>query len=319
MAEATMSKDANANVMDITAPEALSAGEVIELPDGRASVTASLVGFPSGDPAAQFTAGLFTMAKTTGVVILDGAPLYWDRSANTATPLKALAGADFYLGVAVGDAAAADTTVVADLNVQPVYTIDVMQDATETVNVGDAAVTMGPGYANLNIAATSEAEKTDIMSQHSVPVVSGSAIPFIVEGRFAVIDTPSGAATDFNIGIANDTHATSGDTITEAVFLHFDNALDIYAESDDGTTEVAATDTTVDATEGVYIDFAFDCRDLNDIQIYLDGVLVLPDTVFKLNAATGPIKLLTHVEKTTGTEVGILRVANLTVRTPDVT
>jgi predicted RecA/RadA family phage recombinase len=317
VAEATTSKDANANALDVIAPEALAVGthKVLQSADGRAGVVASSLAVASGDKVTLITNGQFTVIKTDGVVILDGAKVYWDRSANSATPLKALAGADFYAGVAVGDWASDATSMVIDLNLLPAYTIDVMRDATETVNVGDATVAMGPGYATLNIAATSEAEKTDIMSQHSVPVT----VPFIVEGRFAVIDTPSGAATDFNIGIANDTHATDGGAITEAVFIHFDNALDIFLESDDGTTEVAPTDSTVDATEGVYIDFAFDCRDLTDIQIYLDGVLMLPDTVFALGDATGPIKLLTMIEKTTGTEVGILRIAELTMRTPDIT
>jgi predicted RecA/RadA family phage recombinase len=316
MAEAALCKDASS--VTIVAPEALSSGEIIQLPDGRAGITLGLQTVPVGEFAEMAVERTFTVAKSASVVILDGAPIYWDRSANSATPLHALAGADFFLGVAIGDAAAADTTVVVDLNVQPVYTIDSLIDMVDIVNVGAAAVTMLPGAANLNIAATSEAEKTDIMTQMSVPVVSGSAIPFIVEGRIAIIDTPSGAATDFNIGLANDTHATSADSITEFVFLHFDNGLNILAQSADGTTSTSAIDTTVDAVEGVYFDFVFDCRDLDDILIYINGVNVLPDSDFTLADATGPIKLLTHVEKTNGTEVGILRVAKLAIRTTEV-
>ena len=319
MADAILVKDNNANSMEIVAPEVISPHEILQMPDGRAGVGTKVSGnVVAGDVSTHQLAGQFTITKTASVVILDGAPLYWDRSANSATPLHALAGADFYLGVAVGDAASAATTVVVDLNLQPAYTIDAMADMVDIVNVGDAAVTMLPGAANMNIAATSEAEKTDILSQMSVPVVSGSAIPFIVEGRIAIIDTPSGAATDFNIGLANATHATSADSITEYVFLHFDNALNILAQSADGTTTTSAVDTTVDAVEGTYFDFAFDCRDLDDIQIYINGVLVLPDSDFTLADATGPIKLLAHIEKTTGTEVGILRVAELTIRATEV-
>lgn len=313
MADAIISKDVD-TITVVTPTAGYAAGEIIQLADGRAAFVLGMVARVAGDQAALQPSGQVTAAKTASVVILKGAPLYWDRSANTVTPLKAVAGADFFIGSAVADAAAADTTVVVDLNVEPNYTIDIFRDMTDTVNVGDANVSMQPGFAKLSILATSEAEKTDIMSQHSVPV----AVPFIVEGRAAVFDTPSGAATDFNIGIANGTHATSADTIAESLFLHFDNALDILVESDDGTTEVAADDSTVDAVENTYFDFAFDARDLTDIQVYINGVNVLPAVVFKLDAATGPLKLLAHIEKTTGTEVGELRVSKLALRAMDV-
>jgi predicted RecA/RadA family phage recombinase len=315
MAEATLSKDANANAMDVTAPEALSVGEVIQLPDGRAGVTAALAGEASGDPATLLTAGQFTVAKTASVVILDGDQLYWDRSANTATPLKAVAGADSPLGVAVGDATAAATTCVVDLNVKPVYTIDLLKDPSDTVLVNDATIVKIGGYVKMNIIATSEAEKVDMMSIASVPVT----VPFIVEGRCAAYVIGSDNTVDFNIGIANATHATSADTIGESCFLHLDETLSIFAESDDGTTEVAATDTTVDCVDDTYFDFRMDCRDLSDIQIYINGVNVLPASVFNIAAATGPLKLLAHVEKTTGTATGEYRIAHLALRTTDVT
>lgn len=312
MGEAAISKDAT--TIDVLAPAAgYASGEVIQLSDGRASFVVGLKAVASGCPAALKTDGQVTLAKTASVVILEGAPLYWDRSAGTCTPLKAVAGGDFFCGVAIADAASADTTVVVDLNVQPAYTIDIMRDPVDAVPVGAATIAMGPGYAKLNIIATSEAEKIDALSQHSIPV----GVPFIVEGRVMIFDTPSGAATDFNIGLANGTHATNAETVTEYLYLHFDNALDIKALSTDGTTTVTVADTTVDATENVYFDFAFDCRDLSDIQVYINGVLVLPDTVFVLSDATGPLKLLAHLEKTTGTEVGELRVDKFAIRATD--
>ena len=315
MAEATLLKDANANAYDGAAPEALDSGEVTQLPDGRAGVAAGFKAVASGDPATWITRGQFTFAKTASIVILDGAKVWWDRSANTATPLRPVAGADFYLGVAVGDAASAATTVVVDINKLPSYTIDLFRDAVDDVAVGDAALTMGPGCAKFNILATSEAEKIDALSQHSIPVT----VPFIVEGRMASFVIGTDNTVDMNVGIANATHATSADTITESCFIHLDETLDIFAESDDGSTEVAATDTLVDCVDNTYFDFAMDCRDLTDIQIYINGVLVLGATVFALGDATGPLKLLVHVEKTTGTATGELRISNLTVRATDVT
>jgi len=37
------------------------------------------------------------------------------------------------------------------------------------------------------------------------------------------------------------------------------------------------------------------------VQLYVNAVNVLPVSVFRLDAATGPLGLLAHVEKTTGT------------------
>lgn len=315
MAEATLSKDGNANTMDVTAPAAMAAGQVFQLPDGRAGVTAGLAGFASGDPATLITAGQFTFTKTATLVVLDGAPVYWDRSANTATPLRAAAGADYYLGVAVGDSATATTTVVVDINVQPSYTIDLLADPGVSIAVGDAALSYQGGSAVFNILATSEAEKIDLISYRSIPVT----VPFIVEGRMASFVIGTDNTVDMNVGLANATHATSADTITESMFIHLDETLDINIESDDNSTEVAATDSTVNCVDNTYFDFAFDCRDLTDIQIYINGVNVLPASVFKLNAATGPLCLLAHVEKTTGTATGEMRVAKLALRATDIT
>ena len=323
MAEALLSKDAD--TIDVITPAAgYAAGEVIQLTDGRAAFVVGLLPRVSGDPAALKTRGQVTLAKKAAVVILEGAPLYWDRSAGTVTPLKAVAGADFFIGVAVSDEIAAATTVVVDLNVEPHYTIDIFRDPTDTVIVlsaGTPAVTMGPGYAKITFSATAEAQKADIMSKHSIPIdPAGDVIPFIVEGRAAIYDIGDNAALDINIGLANGTHATDADEITNSLFLHLDGtALSILAESDDGTTEVAAADTLVDAVDDTYFDFAFDCRDLTDIQIYINGVNVLAATEFKLDAATatGPMKLLVHLEKTSDNTTADVRVNKLALRATD--
>jgi len=303
----------------VTAEAALAAGEIIQLPDGRAGYVAGLRALVAGDEAGIQVAGRVTVAKTASVVILKGDEVHWDRSANTATPLKAVAGADFSDGVAVKDAAATDTTVEIELNAKPVYVVDVMRDPTDTAIVKTAGTdldfSMGPGYINMYLSTThAEANKIDVLSQHSVPVT----VPFIVEGRMAVYDIGDEASVDINVGIANGTHADDADTITESVFLHLDGtALDIKAESDDGTTEVAATDTLADAVDDTYFDFRFDCRDLTSIKIYINGVRVLSTSTFKLNAATGPMKLLAHIEKGANDTPGHIRINHLAIRTMD--
>ena len=88
MAEAAQSKSADAFAFDVTAPEALSSGEILQLADGRASVTAGLKDIASGNPATLKTHGQFTVAKIVTASVLAGGKLWWDRSASTATPLR---------------------------------------------------------------------------------------------------------------------------------------------------------------------------------------------------------------------------------------
>jgi predicted RecA/RadA family phage recombinase len=317
MSEVTLVNDSDC--LEVTAEAALASGEMIQLPDGRAGYKAAQRAAAIGDSAGIQVKGRVKVAKTASVVILKGDEVFWDRSANTATPLQAVADADFSCGVAVEDAAAAATTVEIELNAKPRYTIDIMQDPTDTVIVKTAGTdldfSMGPGYAKMALSTThAEANKIDILSKQAVPVT----VPFIVEGRMAVYEIGDEASLDINVGIANGTHADNADTIGESVFFHLDGtALDIKAESDDGTTEVAATDTTVNAVDDTYFDFRIDCRDLTAIKLYINGVAVLASTAFKLDKATGPMKLLAHIEKGANDTPGEIRIAKLAIRTMD--
>lgn len=61
-AEAVLSKDAD--TIDVTTPSAgYAAGEVIQLPDGRAGVVCGLTAKVSGDAAALKTTGQHTLQK----------------------------------------------------------------------------------------------------------------------------------------------------------------------------------------------------------------------------------------------------------------
>ena len=131
------------------------------------------------------------------------------------------------------------------------------------------------------------------------------------------LDSQWGASnrSDTNIGLANATHATDADSITESLFIHLDGgSVNIYAESDDGTTEVAATDTTIDYTAGTPFLAQWDLSNTSDIQLYIDGVNVLPSSVFKLNVAAGPLKLLAYSEKSGTATLGNVSVLSLVAR-----
>lgn len=321
MAEALLYQD-SPSTYDITAAAAYTGGEVVQLPNGLAAVYP--VDIASGKIGHPTTEGIYTVLKTASIVIVDGQPLYWDHSANTATIAPA-SDRDFFIGHAVGDAASAATTVVCNLNVKPQYKIEMggwsASDIFDTVVVktvvGSTTVEvpkleMWAGAARMTFGATAEAQKVDLLSKQGFTVGSN----WVVEGCFTVVDDGDAAAIDFNIGVANGTHASDAASITERCLLHTDaNVLDILAWSTDGTTTVALTDTTVNYALGTPVHFVIDGRDPADIQIYINGVLMLGSEVFKLDAATGPLKLLAHLEKTSDDETADYRVNYLRVRT----
>jgi len=315
MSEAVKYQDSGCT-LDYTPTAAVTGGEVVQLADGRAAVLP--VDLASGAKGAAETEGVWTVAKTASIVIVQGQPVYWDHSANSATYAPA-SDRDFFLGFAYDDAASADTTMKVVLNKRPEYKIDIHRGQLEDAAVAAIVLTAGtPGITKvggshrLTFSATAEAQKVDILSRQGFAVGSN----WIIEGGFTVVDDGDAAAIDFNIGAASGTHASDADAIAESVFLHLDgNSLDLYAESDDGTTEVAATDTTVNIALGTPVHFVIDGRNPADVQIYVNGVLQLGATVFDVSAATGPLKLLAHLEKTADDTTAEYYVDYLRVRT----
>ena len=303
----------------VTASAAVTSGECWQLKDGQAAVFDSLAAAASGDRTKFTTEGQFVMPKASGV-LLDGGRAYWDHSANNITYRK-VNDRDFYVGRVVGDAASADTTCTVNLNVEVPYDVDLARDGFYSVLVGTAAAgafgyprNLG-GALEFELSATNEAQKVDAISLHGF--VKGANA--IIEGAFRVLSDGGSGSQDISIGIANATHASDADAIADSVFIHLDgNNTNINAESDDGTTEVAATDTTTDYTEGVTlaerVEFWMDMRDPADVQIYVNGALVLGSTVFNVDAYTGTWYLLVHVEKASGTDVYKLAVDWLRAR-----
>lgn len=302
----------------IQAAAAVAVGEVWQTADGKAAVMSSSAAVGTGNRALFSTSGKYAFPLASSVTILAGGRVYWDHSANTAT-YKKVNDRDFYLGRAVEDTSS--TTVVVDINSDPAYDIDITRDAFLSVPVGTQAVG-GFGYPkrlggahSIELTATSEAQKIDILS------VDGFApgTPAIVEGIFRIPSDGSNATQDFRVGIANGTNATDADSITESLFLGTDGgSTNIIAESDDGSTEVAATDTTKDYTEGSAVanrvEFWIDLRDDSDPQLYVNGENVLPSSVFDVSAASGPWFLLAHLEKSSSTDTYAVAVDALRVR-----
>lgn len=320
MPEATLRQDGCS--LDYTAVAAITGGQVIQLPDGRAAVVPTDVS-AAGLGAAQ-TRGVFRLAKTTSMVLLDGGRVYWDFSANKAH-FKKVADQDFYVGRVVGgDAASAATTVDVALNINPPDLIDLDRDPFTSVVVGTQALggllpPIRQGGSHLfNITATNEAQKVDALSVDGFATAANA----IIEVAFRVPNGGSGSASDFSMGVANASHASNADTITDSIFFHLDGgSTTINAECDDGTNETAATTTATTFTAGILqanrVEGWIDFRDPSSVKFYLDGVRVASGTTFSVAASTATWKLLMHVEKTSGTETADLIVDWARVRIAD--
>lgn len=291
----------------ITVQAAASAGEIRQGPDGRAYYLKSASGAALGDANVKFTDnGQVTVTKTAGIVLLDGGRVYWDASANAAH-YKQVDDADFYIGVAVGDAASADVTCTVKLNVEQSRKVDLFRDPTTTTIIGTQAlgglgIAVRGGSRNFKLDATNEAQKLDILSKDGFGIASNA----IVEFAFNVIDDGAGTVVDVSIGVANASHATDASAATRRMYIHLDaNSVNINAESSDGTTTVAITDTTIDYTMGVgnanRVECWMDFRTPGDVQLYVNAALVLTATVFGMSLAT-TLYLLAHIEKTASTD-----------------
>lgn len=287
---------------------ARSSGEVVQLPDGRAGVKAGLNGGGVGDAAAFYTRGIFKVQKTASIVLLAGQVAGFVTSTNKAT--YALAG-NFKLGTVVEDAAAADETVLIDFNVYPQANLIEQGKGSWT-----AGATLGLGVTTTggeSVLAFDAVAEVAMAALYSAALAGVTADP-IFEAEVAIYNIGDDASLDISFGLANATHASDTDAITESVLFHLDgSSLNINAESDDGTTEVAATDTTVDAVDDTYALYQIDARDPADVKLYINGLQVLSGSTFVLTNATGPLLALFHIEKTSNDTVADVRVRNARV------
>lgn len=284
--------------IDWTPTAAVAAGEVIRLPDGRAGYAPTAIA--AGVQGAVQVEGVAVVEKTASMVMLKGSKVYWDHSASKAHLLFGSNTADIFLGTVLETAASAATTVKVLLNVEPKYTL-ALQDGFSSIPI--PAITANPqGHmfsvgngVNMVFDTAAEAQKWDALSTRGVAVGTDG----ILHALICVNTNGDDAAFDLNVGLASGTHATDAGSIAESLFVHINgNDLNLYLESDDGTTEVAETDSTVDFVVGTPFLVQWDLTDNADIQVYINGVNVLPSSVFTLAAATGPLKLLAHMEKT---------------------
>lgn len=306
MADAILKNESGENWIRVAA--AGYYGEVRQLPSGKAGVAVGLGQFAANDLVKFSDRDQHTLTKATGFVPLAGNRAYWDHSANAVT-YKKVNDRDFYIGRFAESGASADTTCVVDLNIDPPYDIDLNRDAFLSVLVGTAAaggfgypVKLG-GRNVLELTATSQAQKVDLLSVDGFDL---SANP-IVEFAFNIMDDGSNATQDFTVGVASGTHASDFQSVTSFVAVStVGNSTNINVQSDDNTTDVAPTDSTLDYTEGTGVSTRvegwMDFSDPADVQVYINGSLVLAGSTFTAGTS-GTHYLIAHLEKTSGTDV----------------
>jgi hypothetical protein len=273
--------------------------ECWQTPTGKAGVYDTPTAVSSGNYFDMRTDGAWTFVKTAGFVALKGNRAYWDHSANAVTYRK-VNDRDFYIGRFAEDASSAATSCVVELNEDPPYDLDICRDPYLSVFVGTQGLnTMGifrrGGAHKFILSSTNEAQKMDILTKDGFALAANAIIEFAVD----VISDGAGTAVDVSIGAANATDSDNADDITDSVFMHLNaNDVNIYFESDDGSTEVAATDSTIDYTEGTRFEVWMDFRDPASVKMYVNGSAVLTGTTFDVSASVATLKLLAHIEKT---------------------
>lgn len=295
---------------------AIAQNTLIQLPNGKAGI--SMSSGEIGDTVGFRTTGKWPLTKTASIVMLAGGRAYWDHSAN-AVHFKTVNDRDFFIGCFDDDAAAADETVIVRLNEMPVYEIDLLggphlsqtEWTTEATN-GLGTTLLPGGGVQLAFHAVTQAAQAAIYPTRTFNKNANG----ILEMKVAVFDKGDNAALDWNFGVANGSHGTDFESVTEFVGFHLDgNSLVINSQSRDGTTTVAVATTTISFTDGVYKEFWIDYRDLTSVKLHIDGVRVNSGSTFRLDNATGPLFPILHLKKTSDDTLADVRMAFCRKRT----
>jgi hypothetical protein len=168
----------------------------------------------------------------------------------------------------------------------------------------------------LAIIATSEAEKSDALSTPTVAIADGP----IFEARFTNVAIGSGAAVDVSLGLANGTHATDADSITEHVLFHVGRQRPEDLRAVEGWHDHRRRDGH---------DRRLGRRDLSGVldrrprpgerQALHQRRARAVGLDVQAQRGTGPMKALLHIEKTTGTTTGSIAAEFVNVRSTDLT
>lgn len=305
----------NGDIISFTTVAAVSAGEVLQVPDGRVGVAVN--GPAAGETVSCQITGIHKLAKTDLEIYVPGQRLYWDASASKVTAVPPITAADFFVGCCAVDAAASDTTAQVDLNKDWEGSID-QRSATfavaSTLTSGDPRVTSVGAGMRFVLDATSEAQMISALSHKAVALASDW-----IYCSEVVLDAAAGSGTDISIGVADGSHASDFQSVATFCTIHIDGASqDILVQSDDGTTDVAPVDSNINWTAATPFSLVIDGRDPADIKLYINGIReTATSTTLAIAAAASGLKLCVHIEKSSGTNTADVTVANQKLLTAD--
>ena len=227
---------------------------------------------------------------------------------------------DFFMGTAVGDAAASDAYVYVNLNKRASYKIDLIDSAFASVLVGTAAAGAF-GYPRDWSDRGARTVGYQRSPESGFAEHQGFARSKIRSSkfRFACSNDGSGTTPDLSLGIADGTHASDADSIAQSVFFHLDGKRP-------RSTPSATTARTrpprrprprpTPKARLWRVASRVDRRArLVERQVLRQRCGVASGTTFSIAAASGTLFLLAHLEKTIGTDVYRVAVDKFRVRT----
>jgi predicted RecA/RadA family phage recombinase len=303
------------DIISFTTVAAVSAGEILQVPDGRAGVAIATT-LAGGVVSCQIT-GIHKIEKTTNEIYVPGQRLYWDASASKVTAVPPITAADFFVGCAANDATASATVAEVELDKDWEGSVD-QRSATfavsSTLTAGDPRVAQVGAGMRFVLDATNEAQMISALSHKAVALDSDWI--FLAE---VVLDAAAGSATDISIGVADGSHASDFQSVATLCTIHIDGGTaDILVQSDDGTTDVAPIDSNLNWASATPFALAIDGRDPADIKLYVNGIReTATGTTLALAAAASGLKACVHIEKSSSTNTADVTVANMKILTAD--
>jgi hypothetical protein len=183
---------------------------------------------------------------------------------------------------------------------------------TETNGLGVISSDEANGVLIFAFDAVAEAATATLFMENSPVDIDKSPV---FECRLAIFDIGDDAALDIDFGLASDDHATDFDAIATFAAFHLDGAaLSVLCHSDDGTTDTAPVDSTIDLVDNTYATFKIDICDKADVKFFINGTRVLSGTTFDISAYTGALTPIIMVEKTSNDTTADVRADRVRVQ-----
>jgi predicted RecA/RadA family phage recombinase len=269
----------------------LASGQVVQTSDGRAGVVAGLDlnVMTTGEKVTIYTRGVFEMAANPSCIMVRGQRVYWDATNNRVSYTG-----DFFVGVTLADKTSTGTTVLVDLNVDPVGLIDLRNPTNTFATVTSTGTVTQLGQAiSLALTTAGSAQHAWFVSDVEIDIDDGPVLEF----WFNLATAADNAVADIDVGFAAAAGTTDFEGTDYFISIHNDgNDLNLDVQSDDGTTDTAAVDTGVDLVAGTPIHVIIDCRVKTAPKIYVNGAAVT-QTAITLAAYTSTLAFAACIEK----------------------